>query len=153
MVLSRASCRLPQQKKKNQPLVQGVTGKMANLWADIYELTKLKQPNSYRMASRQACNFTFPEGIVRPRPRDMNDIEAEIANDKEDIIDADLMDVVGPAEQDADKLAAAAEDAAIDEGTKAEAIEEAKAAGNEEEAEEIQQEGEALLIAETPPVP
>jgi hypothetical protein len=143
--------------------VQGVTGKMANLWADIYELTKLKQPNSYRMASRQACNFTFPEGIVRPRPRDTKDVEAEVGNEKDDIIEAELDQPVqdslavteGEGEDANEDINAKAkeEDEAIDEGTKAEAVAEAREAGQEEEAEQLEQEDQPILIAEAPAVP
>ena len=153
---------LEQKKKKTDG--QGVGGKMANLWADIYELTKLKQPNSYRMASRQACNFTFPEGIVRPRPRDLKDVEAEVGKEKDEIIETELAFASASAfaaadaeSQEAfataDAEAAAAEDQAIDEGTKAEAIADAKEAGDEEEAEQLQKEDETLLIPETLPVP
>lgn len=149
------------EKKKNQPAVQGVSGKMANLWADIYDLTKLKQPNSYRMASRQACNFTFPEGIVRPRPRDIQDVQAEVGKQTDDIIDAELAGKeVAEApefslndEKTEAEVDAAQEDEAIDEGTKAEAIAEAKEAGREEEAEQIAQEDQTILIAEAEPVP
>uniref|UniRef100_A0A6C0KN46 Helicase ATP-binding domain-containing protein n=1 Tax=viral metagenome TaxID=1070528 RepID=A0A6C0KN46_9ZZZZ len=147
------------EKKKDQQAVQGVTGKMANLWADIYELTKLKQPNSYRMASRQACNFTFPEGIVRPRPRDSQDIQAEVGNEKDDIIEAELdQEVKGEvtdsaASAAAASAAAAAEDAAIDDGAKAEAVAEAREAGQEKEAEQIAKEDEPILIAEAPAIP
>jgi hypothetical protein len=145
-----------EKKKKNQQPVQGVTGRMANLWADIYDLAKLKQPNSYRMASRQACNFTFPEGITRPRPRDAQDVQAEVGKETDDILDAEL-----PGKEDgglelpedsADKeqtAEAVQEDEAIDEGVKAEAIAEAKEAGKQDEAEELEQEDQTILIPET----
>ena len=35
---------------------------------DDVELQKLSSSQNYRMASRQACNFVFPDGFVRPRP-------------------------------------------------------------------------------------
>ncbi len=77
-----------EQKKKTKgtAAVEGIQGRVNNLWASIYEITKQKQINSYRMFSRQACNFTFPEGISRPRPRDKESILQEIGKDKE-IID------------------------------------------------------------------
>jgi hypothetical protein len=149
-----------EQKSKPKGTVAGAQGKMANLWAEIYELTKLKQPNSYRMASRQACNFAFPEGIVRPRPGNQKDASAELGVEKEDIIDGDAggaegAEEAGPRlealdEEDEELLGdeedARGEDEEIDEGTKAEAVAEAKAAGDEEEAEELEKEGEAVLV-------
>jgi hypothetical protein len=35
---------------------------------DDAELKKLSSSQNYRMASRQACNFVFPDGFTRPRP-------------------------------------------------------------------------------------
>ena len=35
---------------------------------DDSELKKLSSSQNYRMASRQACNFIFPDGFTRPRP-------------------------------------------------------------------------------------
>ena len=73
-----------QEKKKKQPVaVGGLTGKMANLWADLYELGKTKSSTSYRMFSRQACNFAFPEGITRPRPMNQQQAIEEIGKDVE----------------------------------------------------------------------
>jgi hypothetical protein len=147
------------EKKKQQPSSQGVPGKMGNLWADIYELTKLKQPNSYRMASRQACNFIFPEGIVRPRPNDLKDVEAEIGKEQDDVIETEVPEANSELPltqteegQDADTEAAAEEDAAIDDSAKAAAIAEAREAGNEEEAEQLAQEDQEPLVKESPPI-
>jgi flagellar biosynthesis/type III secretory pathway protein FliH len=133
------------QKKKKKEAVPGAAGKMANLWADIYELSKLKQPNSYRMASRQTCNFSFPEGITRPRPSDETDIVVDIGVDKE-IADADVEVVEDVLEVEDDEGAAEKEDADIDDGERKEAIEEARAAGDEEGVEEAEEEGKAILI-------
>lgn len=36
---------------------------------DDAELKKLSSSQNYRMASRQACNFVFPDGFTRPRPQ------------------------------------------------------------------------------------
>jgi len=108
-----------QKKKKGTDegaIALGAAGRMANLWADIYEISKLKQSNSYRMASRQACNFSFPEGITRPRPRDMKDASAEIGDETDDII-ADV-----PAKEGGE---VELEEAAADADAEAEAIEEA----------------------------
>ena len=155
-----------EQKAKPKAAVAGAQGKMANLWAEIYELTKLKQPNSYRMASRQACNFAFPEGIVRPRPGNQKDVSAELGVEKEDITDGDGIAAAEGAEGEAgeeagprleamdeedeellgDEEEARGEDEEIDEGAKAEAVAEAKAAGDDEEAAELEKEGDAKLV-------
>ena len=93
-----------QEKKKKQPVaVGGLTGKMANLWADLYELGKTKSSTSYRMFSRQACNFAFPEGITRPRPMNQQQAIEEIGNDveiKNDYFEDDAQQVLA-AEGDA----------------------------------------------------
>lgn len=36
---------------------------------DDAEVKKLSSSQNYRMASRQACNFVFPDGFTRPRPQ------------------------------------------------------------------------------------
>lgn len=127
------------KKKKKDPEgdLKGA-GKMGNLWAEIYDLAKMKQSNSYRMSSRQACNFSFPEGLVRPRPRDKRDFAVDIGA-AEGEGDAEVFAAVGAegAEGDAegeaefaavgegpaddeDLEAAAADDAAIDAAVAAE---------------------------------
>jgi hypothetical protein len=152
-----------EQEKKKKPSggQLGFTGKAANLWADIYELAKMKQSNSYRMFSRQACNFSFPEGIARPRPRNQQDAVAELGTDK-DFADGGAGDgrdtegkaavpaMVIPDEEGEDfdeaKEQAEGEDDAIDAGAKA-------GAGEEDEAEGKEAEGEdQVLIGELPPV-
>jgi hypothetical protein len=152
-------------KKQSKPAggVAGAAaaGKMGNLWAELYELAKMKSPNSYRMFSRQTCNFAFPEGITRPRPSNQRDVVAEVGADVE-IVDA-TVDVApeqvgdtttGDDEQpDAEAEAANAEDAAIDEGEKEAFVEEAKAAGDEQAAVNAEQEGETVLIKELEAVP
>lgn len=152
------------QKAKPAGAMAALGGKMANLWADIYELSRLQQPNSYRMASRQSCNFAFPEGIVRPRPGNQKDATAELGVEKEDITDGDAggAGAEGEADEEAgprlealdeedeellgDEEDARGEDEEIDEGARAEAVAEAKAEGDEEAAEELEQEGKADLI-------
>jgi hypothetical protein len=148
-----------QQKKQKQPAggVAGAAaaGKMGNLWAELYELAKMKSPNSYRMFSRQTCNFAFPEGITRPRPSNQNDVDKEIGTDK-DIIDgagdapAGLEGLVIEGEgEETTEVEALAEDAAIDEGQKQEFIEEAVSAGDEDV---TAGEEETLLIRALEPV-
>ena len=133
---------MDKEKKKKEPEgdLKGA-GKMGNLWAEIYDLAKMKQSNSYRMSSRQACNFSFPEGLVRPRPRDKRDFavdigaaegegDAEVFAAAEGAEGAEEEDFVPVAEgaDDEDLEAAAADDAAIDAAAAAEAEEGAPAA-------------------------
>lgn len=144
-----AELKIQMEQKKGSSDATG--GKMANLWADIYELSKLKQTNSYRMASRQACNFSFPEGIARPRPRDSTDAiaeigEEEIYDDAESPLDGEILLKANVEEEDVD--AAEKEDEAIDESAKQAALEEIPA----EEAAIEKEEDATLLISEVVPV-
>jgi len=75
-----------QEKKQSQQAGQAPKGKLGNIMAEIYDLAKMKTTNSYRMFSRQACNFAFPEGIVRPRPSGKQDILNEVGNEKDDAL-------------------------------------------------------------------
>jgi hypothetical protein len=146
-----------QDKKK-----KGASGdaKLAGLWADFYEITAMKQSNSYRMSSRQACNFAFPEGITRPRPSNLRDAVAEIGVDKE-VIDKVIdggpsapeelaveAEEIGKEEEEAQK-----EDEEIDEVAKEAALAQAKAEGKEAEAAELEEEGVFLAIKEIPATP
>jgi len=79
---------LEQKAKKAPEGGAAAAGKMGNLISELYELAKMKSSNSYRMFSRQTCNFAFPEGITRPRPRNQMEAVAEIGKDKE-IVDSD----------------------------------------------------------------
>ena len=153
---------LEQKKKKggDELAAAGVSGKMGNLWADLYDLAKMKSPNSYRMFSRQSCNFAFPEGITRPRPSDLNDVVDEIGQESSDVFtDAPAATedgAAGPgadAADDAAAAAAAAEDDQIDASAKAAAIEEATQEGDEKAAEAIQVEDESVFIGELSAVP
>jgi ribA/ribD-fused uncharacterized protein len=62
------------------------------VWAEINEIATMKSPSNYRMSSRQACNFVFPEGIVRPRPRNLDELDAETGKDRDKIVDVDVED-------------------------------------------------------------
>jgi hypothetical protein len=74
----------------------------------------MKSSSNYRMSSRQACNFAFPEGIVRPRPGNLEEQDAETGKDRDGIIEADTEDRVAgkdeeevQAEDDAEAVAEA----------------------------------------------
>lgn len=40
----------------------------AAIWSEVYEVGTDAQSSNYKMASRQACNFTFPSEVQRPKP-------------------------------------------------------------------------------------
>ena len=72
-----------EKKKTKQP------GSMGGVWAEVYEVGGESQSSNYKMASRQACNFTFPPNVLRPKPKTKKEAMAEATNgDKQgDIID------------------------------------------------------------------
>jgi hypothetical protein len=135
-----------EQKQKQKPGAAGAAGKMGNLVAELYELAKMKSPNSYRMFSRQACNFAFPEGIARPRPRNQAEAIAEIGKDKE-IVDADVEPSAKEIVLEGDDVSADAAEAEDEMLDKAEAEAFKEEAGEEEGPEE-----EGVLIKELEPV-
>lgn len=61
-----------------------------DIWAEISEIANMKSSSNYRMSSRQACNFVFPEGIQRPTPRNLEEQGVETGNDRDQIVDADI---------------------------------------------------------------
>jgi hypothetical protein len=144
------------KKKGGDDSLVGVGGKTGQLWNQIYELSQAKQSNSYRMFSRQACNFTFPEGIVRPRPTNADDIQEEIGKEKDILNDQspeakegeDSAVNIQAAAGAEDEEAAAEEDDAIGEGAKVAAIAEAKEEGKEEEAEDMENADKPVVIEE-----
>ena len=84
------------------------------VWAEINEVATMKSASNYRMSSRQACNFAFPEGITRPRPGNLEEQDAETGKDRDGIIEADTEDRVAgkdeeevQAEDDAEAVAEA----------------------------------------------
>ena len=60
------------------------------IWAEIGELAQMKTSSNYRMASRQACNFAFPEGLSRPRPGTQEEQDLETGKDRDVIVEAEI---------------------------------------------------------------
>ena len=88
------------------------------IWAEINEIATMKSASNYRMSSRQACNFAFPEGLARPRPHNLEEDDVETGKDRDVIIDADVEGgVAGKDEDDAKSVR-------DEEGVKQEALEE-----------------------------
>jgi hypothetical protein len=66
-------------EKQKESAQRGAPEAAAGAQRDDAELKKLSSSQNYRMASRQACNFTFPDGFTRPRP--LNAKEAKEADE------------------------------------------------------------------------
>ena len=71
------------------------------IWNEIEDISKMKSSSNYRMSSRQACNFVFPEGITRPRPRDAGEQDVETGSDRDAIVEADVEGAVAGRDEDA----------------------------------------------------
>lgn len=72
------------QKKKRK--AKGA-GTLSKFWAMAYDIENLDVANSYRVATRQACNFAFPKEVRRPRPQDAKDLKEETGLDRDPYID------------------------------------------------------------------
>ena len=72
-----------------------------DVWGEIKEIASMKTPSNYRMTSRQACNFVFPEGVNRPRPRNQEEQDIETGKDRDKIIEADMEGKVAGRDDDA----------------------------------------------------
>ena len=113
------------------------------IWSDIYEIANSKSSTSYRMGSRQVCNFAFPPQVTRPRPQNKEDVELEAQADKEIIDSAPDLSTDAPEnleefpeipeDGDQDEKAAEKEEALID----AQELEEQEGGDGEEEEEEV----------------
>jgi hypothetical protein len=71
--------------------------KFGAAWAEIYEVSAKKPSNTYRVSSRQACNFVFPDNVRRPRPLDEYELNLEAGKKDDNIIDTeqDIQGVLG----------------------------------------------------------
>ena len=57
---------------------------MSNLYAAVEAFSKASNPSSYRIWSRAACNFAFPDAIPRPYPVSRKKITEEVEAVRED---------------------------------------------------------------------
>jgi hypothetical protein len=133
------------QKKKSGP-AGGLDGAKLSIWAEVYDIAVKQKSSNYRMSSRQACNFTFPEEVTRPRPRNQKEQAEEAGADPVLLIDAELEaaalekgdDLSLAEEQDQDDAAAADNEDNEIEVAEAQAFsKEAPVPANEEEGEEV----------------
>jgi hypothetical protein len=90
------------QVEMSKPKAAGSAGDA--VWAEIGEIAAMSTPSNYRMSSRQACNFVFPESVSRPRPRNLEEKDAETGKDRDVILDVDVEGAAaGREETDAEK--------------------------------------------------
>ena len=80
------------------------------VWAEVNEIAAMASSSNYRMSSRQACNFVFPDGITRPRPRNLDELDTETGKDRDQIVDVDVEDQAAGRNESAEEAAAEAED-------------------------------------------
>ncbi len=120
---------------------QGTTqGGLSNIWSEVYEISKMKQSSNYRMSSRQACNFTFPATVPRPRPRTAKDLEIE------NVPDTELNETAPDLPPDAPELGQAFDYPELDGEVDADEVS-AEAVRAEEEAIEGAEEAEAAPVS------
>lgn len=129
---------IEKKKDKEKPVQGGIgAGKLGALWAEVYDIKNTKQSSNYRMASRQACNFVFPQGIGRPRPMSQTEALQETGPDPADILDeaphdtatTDEPDDVASIleEEEAEQEEAEREESVLDQQTEEAYLEEQKA--------------------------
>jgi ribA/ribD-fused uncharacterized protein len=100
------------QIEMKKPKATGSAGDA--VWAEIGEIASMKSASNYRMSSRQACNFAFPEGVARPRPNNLEEQDAETGRDRDVIVDADVEDGVAGKDDDDAKSVGDDEDAKVE---------------------------------------
>jgi len=120
VMIRLAEIKVEQQKEEKQR--RGAAEAVAPKGDDA-ELKKLSSSQNYRMASRQACNFVFPDGFTRPRPVSLDDmrLEGEFGSATDEMVGDDQVAepsaLLGSKEEEA---AASAEDKAAAEAARVE---------------------------------
>jgi hypothetical protein len=147
------------KKKKKEGQLAGIGSKAADLWAQIYNLSSGPSSNSYRMSSRQACNFAFPETIVRPRPRNKEETNKDVAKPEDDILDTinevdeETIPLTADEEDEDDIIKAKEEDEAIEEFAYQQALKDAKEKGDDDLVASLEDEESPEVIPELAPQP
>jgi hypothetical protein len=72
MYVEARESEISSEKKKKKS-----DGAMSAVWAEVYEVGTGAKTSNYKMTSRQACNFTFPPKVLRPRPKTRKEQMAE----------------------------------------------------------------------------
>ena len=145
-----------QKKKKFEGRGKKVSAKAAPVITSIYGTPPSKQSSSYRVFSRQGCNFAFPENILRPLPMNKNEVlvdtggELEISTkvDEEDSSSSEKSEEyirAALAEKKKEEAAAAGEDSEDEEDDEEHAQDEDEEIDDAERADiaaELREEGE-----------
>ena len=84
--LREAEMKIEEAAQKKKKKAKGA-GTLSKFWAMAYDIENLDVANSYRVATRQACNFAFPKEVRRPRPQDNKDLKEETGLDRDPYID------------------------------------------------------------------
>ena len=149
---------MKKKSKKQQGALAGLGSKASDLWAQLYNLSTGKASNSYRMSSRQACNFVFPETIKRPRAQNLQDVNEEIGTGpSEEIIDDgdqqanEGLEIPKDAVDEDDVANAQKEEEELEEAEHEAEIQAAREAGDEEGAEELENKDKPDVIEELEP--
>jgi hypothetical protein len=103
--LRAAEMKLEEAAKKKKQKAKG-TATLSKFWAMAYDIENLDVANSYRVATRQACNFAFPKEVRRPRPQEKEELQEETGLDRDPYLD-DLGAETKPGDvedEDADEL-------------------------------------------------
>ena len=58
-------------------------GGMAGAWTEVYDLGDKKETSSYRIGSRQICNFAFPPSVTRPLASNDKDRLLDVAGQRD----------------------------------------------------------------------
>lgn len=73
-----------QRAQKKKPAAAAPAGQVKR--SSIYDQITKGQKSTFKIFSRAACNFAFPEDMDRPRPADYRDIMRDISVAKEDLL-------------------------------------------------------------------
>ena len=142
-------------KKELKDSLKGPVVPASDIWAEVYQMNDKSQPSNYRMESRQACSFVFPEEVTRPRPRTKKELQEDIGRDPVDLIDQEAEAGAAAAKEefadlglgveDTSEEVLKAEDDQIIKEEEAEALAEAAVAPADAQQQGQQEEGDAVL--------
>jgi hypothetical protein len=75
--------RVEEINKDKQKKKKGSSVGADPIWAEVFDISQRSSSNSYRMGSRQVCNFAFPPQVTRPRPNSQAEIDIEAQADED----------------------------------------------------------------------
>ena len=145
MYMKEREAEVTSEAKKKKP-----SGGLGGVWGEVYEVGGESQTSNYKMASRQACNFTFPSEVIRPKPNKKDQAaEAKRGDKSGDILDTtpDSMEEKGAEEfpemeaEDAEEEAEAAAAEEEEEGLREEIFQSGDAAAATQDAAAVKSSG------------